>query len=268
MKTNIYILLIGLIFALNGCIPGKVVNGDGNIVTETISIADYHTIKAASGHITVRYIQSDEPPFLQVKTDQNIYDMYEFRTDEDGTLLIKPKHPYRNNCNFRPTEFLILTNSTALRKVEMAGSAEFNAESPLTADQLIFELAGSGRINLKEKVTVARLGVTIAGSTTLNAPDVYCDQFRGEIAGSGTMHIGGEARKANIEVAGSGKIRAFDLQIDDLKCNVAGSGNIEATVSQNIDVNAVGSGKVRYKGNPANITRNIIGSGSIRKVED
>lgn len=82
------------------------------------------------------------------------------------------------------------------------------------------------------------------------------------------MNIGGEAVKANFDVAGSGKIRAFDLQVDDLKCNVAGSGNIEASVKESIDVSAVGSGKVRYKGNPATINRNIIGSGSIIKVED
>lgn len=266
MKTKItFIWLISLLFLVSSC-NARIIRGDGNIVTETIEISDYKKISLA-GSVKVNYTQSESNPYLEVSLDKNIFEMFEFVVEGDEHLYIRPKKEFRRHISFRPTEFNIRTNSTLLEKVEAAGNVEFNVNSTLSADKIKFDLAGSGKINLNERVTVKSLSASIAGSATLNAPEVFCNDFKGEVAGSGTMNIGGSTESAKFNIAGSGDVRAFEFHIDELKCDIAGSGDIEAYVNNSININVAGSGKVRYKGNPTDITRSIVGSGSIQKVD-
>jgi len=245
----------------------QIIKGDGNIVTKDIPISEYTKINTA-GSIHINYSQSDEEPFLQVTTDQNIYDIFEFIIENNNTLVIRPKKEYRRNTHIRPTEFTVNTNSRELEKAEIAGNTTFNANSPLKAEQLQLTIAGSGKINLNGLVEANKLGTEIAGSATLNAYQINAQEFKGNIAGSGTLNLGGETGKATFEIAGSGDVRAFDLQIEDMKCEIAGSGDIEAYVNNSINVSVAGSGRVKYKGNPSDIKRSIAGSGSIKKVEE
>lgn len=268
MKTKITSgILLSLFFLLNSCLPGQIIRGDGNIVTNNIPIGEYTKIKT-SGTIHFNYSQSDEMPFLQVTTDQNIYDIYEFFVEDNNTLVIRPKKEYRRNTFIRPTEFTVNSNSRELVKAEIAGSSTFDANSPLRGDQIHFNLAGSGKLNLNERVEAHKLSTEIAGSATVNAKQVYTQEFRGNIAGSGTLNLAGETGKAMFEVAGSGDVRAYDFRIEDMKCEIAGSGDIEAYVNQSIDVSVAGSGRIKYKGNPSNITKSIAGAGSVKQVNE
>lgn len=268
MKTIVHsFILLTCFFICNGCIPGQIIKGDGNIVTHEISITDYSRISSA-GSVTINYIQSDEEPYLQVTTDQNIYEMFEFNVNDKDILQIRPKKEYRRNTTFRPTEFTINTNSHEFKGAETAGSVKFNANSPLKSDNVKLSLAGSGTINLHENAEIEELKTEIAGSATLNAHKLSCKNFRGEIAGSGTLNLGGKTEKANFSIAGSGDVKAFDLRIDEMKCDIAGSGDIEAYVNNSINVSIAGSGRIKYKGDPQDIKRSVAGSGSIKKVED
>lgn len=268
MKTKLSALvIICSLLALGSCLPGKVIKGDGNVITKTIPITDYSKLQAA-GSITINYSQSDEEPFLQVTTDENILEVFEFTIEDGSTLRIRPKKEYRRNTVFRPTEFTINTNSRKFEKAEVAGSTKFNANSPLQTDRLSLSLAGNGEINLNGRVDAAKVTSEIAGSATLNAHELFCNDYKGSIAGSGTLNLGGATEKAVFEIAGSGDVRAFDFRIENMKCEIAGSGDIEAYVDNRIDVNVAGSGRVKYKGNATDIKRSIAGSGSVKKVDD
>jgi len=268
MKAKVHILFaLIVLFLTSGCMPGKVTRGDANLITRTIDISDYRIIQTGGGSMTINYVQSEAAPFFEITTDQNIFDMYEFVVEKEKTLLIRPKKEFRRNHSFRPTEFTVTTNSRNLEKVEAAGNITFNANSSLNAEKISFDLAGSGTINLPEQVTADQLRVQMAGNATLNAADISCREIKGEIAGSGTMNMGGITKKATFEIAGSGNVKAFNLRMDELKCNIAGSGDIEAYVNEKINVYVAGSGKVRYKGNPGEINRHIAGSGSVNKVD-
>ena len=69
------------------------------------------------------------------------------------------------------------------------------------------------------------------------------------------------------QCAGSGTVRAFDCNMDELECKIAGSGDIEASVVNKIKAEIAGSGSVKYKGDPQDIQKKVMGSGKIEKVE-
>jgi len=240
------------------------VRGDGNLITQEIPISDYDKIEA-SNSMKINYVQSTDAPGLTITTDQNIFEKYYFIV-KDNTLEIKPKREFRH-ARFLPTEFTVTTNSSTLKKAELAGSIDLNTNSPIHTDKLTVKLAGSGNINLNEQVKTDKLNVEIAGSTTVNAFSLEGKEFDGEIAGSGKINLGGIMQKASFEIAGSGTVRAFDLQVEDLTCDIAGSGDIEVSVSNRIKAGIAGSGTIKYKGNPATIDKDVAGSGTIKKVD-
>jgi len=268
MKTKVSFLLLTVVaLILPGCFPMQTVEGDGNLVTHQISITDYDEIALEMASMKVEYIQDDNAPYLQVTTDQNVYEKYEFIIEDGHKLLIRPKKEYRKSHNFRPTEFKVITNSHKLREVDIAGHIEFHANSPLVSDKLEFKLAGSGSINLHDTVTVDQLKISMAGSATVTANSLFVDELKGEIAGSGTMNLGGAGRKVKFQIAGSGDIHAYDLLMDEVDCEVAGSGDIEVYANNRIHSKTAGSGNIRYKGSATDAKHDSFGSGTLRKVD-
>lgn len=268
MKTKSSIIIIACsLLLLNGCLQSNNINGDGDLVTHQISIEDYQTIEAAGISMTIEYIQSDEKPFLQVTTDRNIYEKYEFEIHDHDKLRIRPKKKYRNRHNFNPTEFKVITNSRNLEGVKIAGDTELHINSPLNGHDLKMEMAGKGSINLHDTVTLDRLKLSMAGSVSIIGEAIYVREFRGGMAGSGTMTLGGRAEKADLNIAGKCNVHGFEFEVDELDCKIAGSGNIEIYANRKIHASTAGSGKIRYKGNPEDTKSDALGSGTIEKVD-
>lgn len=268
MKTKLsFLLLASVILLLPGCWPMETVQGDGNLVSHQIAITDYDEIYVGPGSMVVEYIQDENAPFLQVTTDQNIYEKYEFIVKDGHKLYIRPKKEYRRNHNFRPTEFKVITNSRELEEVDIAGNIEFHTNSLLKGNELELKLAGSGTINLHDTVTVNKLKISIAGSATAIGASLFADEIKGEIAGSGTMNLGGAGKKVKFQIAGSGEVHAYDLLMDEVDCEIAGSGDIEVYANNRVHSKVAGSGTILYKGNPADTKNESFGNGSLVKVD-
>lgn len=244
-KAYLFIIYIVTYIAMAGllcsCHTNKV-HGDGNIVSQEISIKDYIGLHIGGENIDLTYIQSNDPPHLKIETDRNIMDILKAEVN-DNVLVIRPrkKHTWIN-----PTRFVVTTNSTALRDIKMAGG---------------------GKCNLGKGLTNDRLGISLAGGGTIKADSITVNRLKCEIAGSGKINLSGKAENMDIKSAGSCRIKAFDLQTDNLTCKTAGSCEIEITANKEISAKIAGSGEIRYKGSPNIRGKSIVGSGSITQVE-
>ncbi|MDR1336475.1 MAG: DUF2807 domain-containing protein [Tannerella sp.] len=259
---NVSILVVCALLTGN-CFSPRRVKGDGHPVTREIAISDYQAI-LCSGSMKIDYTCSDDAPGLTVTVDRNIFEMYEFSV-HDGKLRIKPKEEYKDE-RFAPTLFTVVTNSTALRKLEASGKTEFAVNSPLRTDELKFSLAGSTKVDLKDSVILRKLNVEIAGNGTLNAFALAGETFDGQIAGSGNINLGGQVATARFEIAGNGSVHAFDLQTEEVKCTIAGHGKLEISANSSIHAEIAGSGKIRYRGDPR-VVSHTAGLASIRKAD-
>lgn len=239
-KKLSFIILGSILLLAQGCIFFPAVKGDGNVTTHTIDISDYDQISVDASAAVFNYTQEESAPALTVTVDQNIYDLFDFKTD-DNKLVIRPKRENKT-LRLRPTQFTITSNSRQLKKVDLAGAEKFNVNSKLSSnDKIKFNLAGSVMLHMKDTVTVNQLEVSIAGSGTVDALTLYAKEFKGEIAGSGTFNLAGTGEKA-------------------------GSGLLETHATNNIYAEIAGSGNIRYKGDPS-IKEERAGLGSIKKVD-
>ena len=233
-----FTLIAGL---LCSCHINKV-SGDGNVVSKEIPIEDYDEIQIEGENIDLKYMQSGDAPYLKVETDQNIMDMLEISSDSKE-LVVRPQN---RHIGIRPTRFVVITNSTALKE---------------------FAIAGGGHCDLGKGLTGEKLEIKFAGGGVIKADSIAITRLDCEIAGSGTVSLSGKTEKMNIKSAGSSKIKAFGLETEELTCKAAGSTHIEITANKAISTKIAGSGTIRYKGNPNIKEKSIIGSGSITKVD-
>lgn len=218
------------------------VSGDGHVVIREIPIGDYDKMQIEGENIDLKYTQSDGTPYLKIETDQNILDILDINSSSQE-LVIRPKNKH---TGIRPTRFVVVTNSTALKALAMAGE---------------------GSCDLGKGLSGGKLGIKFAGGGAIKADSIAIDSVDCEIAGSGTVCLSGKTEKIDIKSAGSSEIKAFGLETDRLNCKIAGSAHIEISANEAISAQIAGSGTIRYKGNPNIREKSIVGIGSITKVD-
>lgn len=267
MKTKLAFLLLGSILLLApGCIFIPSIKGNKNVTTHTIDISNYDKIQLFAPAATVIYSQQQEAaPSLTVTVDQNIFDLFDFAT-EGNTLYIGTKDEKLRE-RIRPTQFTITTNSTGLRKVDMASIETFNVTGKLVStDKVKLSMAGKGTINMEDSVMVDELEIRLAGSFTTNIKSLLVRKFDGDIAGNATLNLAGKGEKASINIAGKGKVNAFDFELSEISCSIAGKGTLNTFAKDRIKAEIAGIGNIYYKGDPS-VNLKKAGLGKIKKVD-
>jgi Putative auto-transporter adhesin, head GIN domain len=106
-------------------------------------------------------------------------------------------------------------------------------------------------------------GVTVEGSGNITVPQLSGDSFSAALPGSGTITVGGTAKRVDLSLGGSGNIFCDKLQAKTATVTLNGSGNITVNASESLDASINGSGDIRYSGSPAKINTKVRGSGNI-----
>lgn len=113
-------------------------------------------------------------------------------------------------------------------------------------------------------VTVPTLdAVTLSGSGTIVVDGVRAERFEASLPGSGTLTGSGHAARLAVTVGGSGTARFTQLAANDVRAVVSGSGSVFVTATASLDATVSGTGAVLYSGNPAQVTKNVSGTGAV-----
>lgn len=261
----LFICTFGFI-VINGCSKEQFwIRGNRQIEIHHIQISDYDEVKIFAP-VRFDYSQSDSAPYLEVTTDQNIYEHLEIYV-QGRTLYIEPQR-VRNGrgaarYNLQPTVLNILSNSTTLAEVDNSGSGTFQINSPLTTQKLEIDLSGSGKIYLNDTVRLHTLEAKISGSgKIIGYSPVYASNFDGRISGSGNMDLRGDIDYGEVKISGSGNVDAPHCSFRDFTCQISGSGRIKATITHSLRYQISGSGHLYYHGSPS-VSGNISGSGRV-----
>jgi uncharacterized lipoprotein YajG len=105
--------------------------------------------------------------------------------------------------------------------------------------------------------------VSLSGSGSITVQNFLGDALKVDLSGSGDINVSGTADSADLTLGGSGKINGEQFKADSVKVSVDGSGDARVYVSEQLEADVSGSGSIRYSGNPKQVSKNVIGSGSI-----
>ena len=121
------------------------------------------------------------------------------------------------------------------------------------------------KIGLKVKVTVQSLaGASISGSGSISAINISAKAFAASIAGSGEIHVSGNADTLSVGINGSGELDLAMLTTRSADITINGSGSTQVAASESLTATINGSGDVTFTGNPK-VTKSVNGSGDVHK---
>ncbi len=211
-------------------------DGDGKITTDTRNPGEFHSVDL-EGAYDVTIVQGPASE-VRIETDQNLFQNIT-TTIKNGVLTIS------SEGILRPTKNVAVTiTSPNYNAVDIEGSSDVKASTPITSDNLKLDLEGSGSFNL----------------------EVHTQHLKSEIEGSGDIKLSGNANSHSVEIDGSGDLSAGNLAADTTKVEINGSGDASLNVQNRLDASIAGSGSVRYRGDVKDVHTSIEGSGSVDRA--
>ena len=105
------------------------------------------------------------------------------------------------------------------------------------------------------------LDTYIHGSGDIYIRNIQAEKIKAKIRGSGDINLEGNGKEAEYRIYGSGDIEATKLLVEKINAEIDGSGDIRCNAKKEIEGRILGSGDIRYKGNPTKNDIKINGSG-------
>lgn len=204
---------------------------------ETRNLSDFTEISfAGAGNI---YLQEGNSSSIKIEVIKGI-PLDEVITEIKGTQL----KIYFKKDNYKNAEVNLWITYENIEKVALSGGGNIYGENTIQAQNLELALSGGGNIELA--VDVNNLEV--------------------ELSGAGNIDLDGTANLQDLELSGAGNIKAYDLNSQETKVEISGVGNAEVKVSEKLEADVSGIGKVYYKGDPSSVNINTSTS-AVKKVD-
>ena len=182
------------------------------------------------------YLTQGSPQKVVVQAESNLD---EIETEVNaGVLRIKT-----DNWNSKIKGVKIWITMPEVESLNVSGSGDILAETPINADELELKVSGSGTIKINE-LKGGEIGAAISGS--------------------GDLKLAGSADEMELRISGSGNVYAERLEVNECGIKISGSGSCKIDVTGELDASISGSGRITYYSNPQ-IDARVSGSGKVRK---
>lgn len=218
MKKIALLLVLAIsLISVSSC-NKRVLKGEGPIVTETRSLADFDEIHC-NGSIDLEVIASSRDE-VTISGYHNLVPAY--RTDvSSGKLYLEYDNDF---INVKHDNLKITVYTTGFNKLKLSGSGDVAIRSGINTDDMDLRIDGSGNIRLTHN-TFKTLITKINGSGNIYARDADADEVYATVSGSGDISV-----------------TALDL----LDARITGSGDIDYWGNpSSVTVDISGSGRVR-----------------------
>lgn len=236
---------------------GKTEKGNGDIVVKEINIGTFSMIETSVAANIIYEQKGFDAPYCRIEIDKNLRDFISVK-DSRGKLQIK------TTKRISPTKFNIYVQSADLKAIDYTGSGSIWLKGKTKVDELTINLTGSGDMQA-DNIECSFLGTNLKGSGNIIVKNASCLFLKTKITGSGDILLKkGHTNYAEVEANGSGDFDAQNFKIKSLTCMLKGSGDISPIVTESLAVNLLGSGNVKYKGNPIHVNKNIKGTGLVK----
>ena len=117
-------------------------------------------------------------------------------------------------------------------------------------------------------ISVGNLVALISsGSGNITVKEINNGRFSLVLSSSGDVELAGHATLSEFEITGAGDLEARDLKTKGTTMHMSGSGVANVHASQTFYVDMVGSGDINYFGNPQEVVKEIVGIGTLNRIE-
>lgn len=240
LLISIIALAVLMTFSLSSCLTIRFhsIRGTGEVVTESFDVGDFDRLDFSGvGKIIIE--QGDETS-LKVEAESNVIDALRIKTTANE-LEIGFKSRFMNVI---PTKDIIFHLKVKdLKKIDLSGAGSIECDS-LEVESFSVNSSGVGSVNMK----------------------INADDLKVNISGAGKVNLTGEVDTQQLDISGIGTYEAEELISKDCQINISGAGKATINVTDTLDIEMSGVGKIDYIGNPS-VNQNISGAGSINSID-
>lgn len=235
-RVNLFILLV---FGLSSCVGIYLcTEGSGRIAKQTYELPNFkNIISDVSAKI---FIIQDSTSKIEIETDDNLLDAIIVDVNNEVLTLTSEK-------GLCPRKLEISLTSPSYNNIEINGSSDVIAQTPIISDDFSIKIDNSGDVQIDSiKAQIVRIKVN----------------------GSGDIRFGGISNILNATINGSGDLNASKLTAKSVEVKINGSGDVYVHSIEKLYININGSGNVFYSGNPTFSDISILGSGVAKRINN
>ena len=229
--------IVALSTILISCSSEDPFHGEGPIVTEELTIAEFKGIETFGDHKVM--ISRGAVQKVQVTGHSNIIDRLNGNVKNDIWSMELEDGNYQN-ADLSFNIILPFINS-----VDLYGTGEVIINKHSSEEYMDVRVYGEGNVQLYENEGCVNLNFLIEGSGHIEAHENFSD-----------------LQNLAVEIIGSGSYKGFPIISNKCDINIEGSGYGNVYVEDLLNVKIIGSGMVNYRGN-SSTTVDISGSGKL-----
>lgn len=230
MKKQVFFikLLIGGLILSSCCFDGfdNAVSGNGNVISETRTVNDFHGISVAAGlKVFVNFGEMSND--IEVEADENLHEYINTRVD-NGTLKIYTSRGIRNAKSKN-----IYINAGQIDRLRASSAGKLTGSNTLISDELNIDVSSAAEVNV-----------------SIEAEDLDIN-----VSSSAILHIDGFAQKVEVDISSAASLDAKGLIVDICDIDASSAANAKINVKEKLNATASSAAHIRYAGNPE--TKNI-----------
>jgi hypothetical protein len=230
----ILILTLAPLFSQCTFAGGKVIKGDGHVVTTTHQVDYFNAIELQGAFSNVSLIPGTELT-ITMETDENLQDL--FRVDTRNKTLVVASD---RDIILQPTKMFLTIVYPELNRLDIQGACKISSFEKVVTDVLSLEISGAADLDL----------------------EVDVQSLRTQVSGAGNIVLEGAAEKHEIRLSGASSLEASRLITNSTQINLSGAGSATVYASERLDASLSGIGRIVYHGDPGekNISKSGLGS--------
>ncbi|MEW6470542.1 MAG: DUF2807 domain-containing protein, partial [Bacteroidota bacterium] len=207
----------------------------GSQTTQDRQVGEFTALEAGT-HVRVVLTQG-EPSSVKVEADEK--DLANVKTEvKDGKLVITAQKA--------ESDVTVYVTVKTLTSIEASGAAMIKSQNQLQTEKLKISTSGASSIKL----------------------DVKATDISANVSGASTLSLSGTAQSLVAEVSGAANLKAFKLEADKVVVGSSGAATSKVFAKQSISAKASGASSISFKGEPAEKSIEVSGSGSVKKVAE
>ncbi len=232
MRTILALVLVCI--GSIGCEMGDCIKGQGDHTTTELHVAPFQRLILKSS-IDVVLSQGAEQK-IEVVGQANLVKLISTQV-VDGVWRVNIEECFRSK---KP--LVVRITIPDLQEIVIKGSGNINSEGPFRTEAMDLTVLGSGDMDL----------------------DLVAIRIKATVQGSGDVLLKGNATSFETRIQGSGDVDALELVATDVRAAIMGTGNVAVHCTGFLDASIMGTGDIRYRGNPTEVRQSVKGTGSIR----
>lgn len=133
-------------------------------------------------------------------------------------------------------------------------------------DRLIIESEKSFQTKNPVKIRISAENIEvldISGASRTNLKNLDNEFFRIDLSGASKVTVAGKTVRFDIDMSGASRVDSSDLQASNVSVEGSGASSADVNVSEILSADLSGATRVKYAGNPNDITKKTSGASSI-----